>query len=84
MIFLGLIVFVLVMAIVAEAVSRRPRKPRTDAEHGTRVDHAARALNAALADARAAGLNPKVKVAPLDDELPRDARPFVGEVERLT
>jgi hypothetical protein len=53
-----------------------------DEDHARNVLNCAQNLNAAMAAARAAGLNPTVRVKPIDDELAPNLRPFVAGVQR--
>lgn len=65
-------------------LTARPREPQTDVEHADSVHDAARQFNIALHNARAAGLNPSMTLAPIDDELAPGLRPIVVGVARGT
>lgn len=82
-----LALFALTLGIVAglaleKLAALRTRPPRTDQEHAQNVHRRAYQLNLALGDARAAGLNPAVKVSPIDPDILPGLRPFIATVER--
>lgn len=62
---------------------RDRRPPSTDQGHGENIARYAFGLNRAMHLARAAGLNPTLKLSPIDDELPPGSRPIIAGVERI-
>lgn len=63
-------------------LTRPAREPETDTEHADYVNAKGRELNVALHNARAAGLNPAIRIAPVDVEKPAADRPLLVTVER--
>lgn len=65
-------------------LSARPRDPETDVEHADALHERARDFNITMHNARAAGLNPTLVFAPIDDELDAGSRPIIAGLQRGT
>lgn len=63
-------------------ITDRPREPQTDEEHADLVHEKARDLNIAMHNARTVGLNPAIKISPIDADLAPGSRPLRVTVER--